>query len=118
MSRGLAGGSHRPARAISCFSGSAELCWRFIHALAEDATVKVIGSGFSGITLAQNVREKGEVAEILKVAEAAGGKIVKPAQDVFWGGHSGYFADPDGYLWDVAWNPYFMLNERGEVELP
>jgi catechol 2,3-dioxygenase-like lactoylglutathione lyase family enzyme len=86
--------------------------------LAEDATVGPSGSGFRGITLAQNVREKDEVFAVLKMAEAAGGKVVKPAQDVFWGGHSGYFADPDGHLWEVAWNPHFDLNVRGEVELP
>jgi catechol 2,3-dioxygenase-like lactoylglutathione lyase family enzyme len=88
------------------------------HLLAEDATVEAARSGFRGATLAQNVREKSEVAEVLKIAEAAGGRIVKRAQDVFWGGHSGYFADPDGHLWEVAWNPHFKLNERGEVELP
>ena len=86
--------------------------------LADDANVKETGSGFKGITLAQNVHEKEEVSEVLKIAEAAGGKIVKPAQDVFWGGHSGYFADLDGHLWEVAWNPHFKLNRRGEVELP
>jgi hypothetical protein len=86
--------------------------------LAADATVKAEGSGFSGITLAQNVREKEEVSDVLNLAEAAGGKIAKPARDVFWGGHSGYFTDPDGHLWEVAWNPHFKLNERGEVELP
>jgi predicted lactoylglutathione lyase len=85
--------------------------------LAEDACVDAEGGGFRGITLAYNVRSKGEVAVLLKVAEAAGGKILKPAQDVFWGGHSGYFADLDGHLWEVAWNPYSKLNERGEFEL-
>ena len=86
--------------------------------LADDATVLADGSGFRGITLAHNARAREDVAGILKIAEAAGGKIVKPAQDVFWGGHSGYFADPDGHLWEVAWNPHFKLNQRGEVELP
>jgi len=86
--------------------------------LADDATVLADGSGFRGITLAHNARAKEDVAGILKIAEAAGGKIVKPAQDVFWGGHSGYFTDPDGHLWEVAWNPHFKLNQRGEVELP
>jgi uncharacterized protein len=87
------------------------------EALAEDACVDAKGSGFSGITLAYNVRAKAEVSAFLAVAEAAGGKILKPAQDVFWGGHSGYFADPDGHLWEVAWNPYSKLNERGELVL-
>ena len=57
--------------------------------------------GFGGITLAHNTRQKEDVARILAQAEAAGGKILKPAQDVFWGGHSGYFADPDGYQIEV-----------------
>jgi len=87
------------------------------EALAEDACVDAKGSGFSGITLAYNVRAKAEVSAFLAVAEAAGGKILKPARDVFWGGHSGYFADPDGHLWEVAWNPYSNLNERGELVL-
>ena len=86
--------------------------------LAEDAGIEAAGGGFSGITLAHNVRSKPEVASFLAVAEAAGGKIVKPAQDVFWGGHSGYFTDLDGHLWEVAWIPHFELNERGEVLLP
>jgi uncharacterized protein len=87
------------------------------EALAEDACVDASSSGFSGITLAYNVRAKAEVSAFLAVAEAAGGKILKPAQDVFWGGHSGYFADPDGHVWEVAWNPFSKLNERGELEL-
>ncbi len=87
-------------------------------ALAEDAAVDPSGSGFKGFTLAHNVREKHEVSELLALAEKAGGKIVKPAQDVFWGGHSGYFADLDGNLWEIAWNPFFTLNAEGEVELP
>ena len=86
--------------------------------LAEDATVKPDGNGFKGVTLAHNVGEKGEVAEVLKEAEKAGGRIVKPAQDVFWGGHSGYFADPDGHLWEVAWNPHFSFNKDGSLKLP
>jgi catechol 2,3-dioxygenase-like lactoylglutathione lyase family enzyme len=86
--------------------------------LAEDATVASSGSGFRGVALAHNVRDREDVAAVLKIAEAAGGTIVKRAQDVFWGGHSGYFADPDGHLWEVAWNPHFKLNERGELVLP
>ena len=81
--------------------------------LAEDATVPSEGEGFRGVTLAYNVRSRKEVAETLKQAEAAGARIVKPAQDVFWGGHSGYFADPEGHLWEVAWNPHVQLDEDG-----
>jgi len=86
--------------------------------LAEDATVDASGSGFRGVTLAHNVRSKEDVAKVLHMAEAAGATIAKPAQDVFWGGHSGYFADPDGHLWEVVWNPHFKMNERGEIQLP
>jgi catechol 2,3-dioxygenase-like lactoylglutathione lyase family enzyme len=86
--------------------------------LAEDATVEASGSGFRGVTLAHNVRSKEDVAKVLQMVEAAGATIAKPAQDVFWGGHSGYFADPDGHLWEVVWNPHFKMNERGEIQLP
>jgi catechol 2,3-dioxygenase-like lactoylglutathione lyase family enzyme len=86
--------------------------------LAADANVSPNGAGFRGVTLAHNVREKSDVAKILEDARAAGAKIVRPAQDALWGGHSGYFADLDGHLWEVAWNPQFRLNERGEVGLP
>jgi catechol 2,3-dioxygenase-like lactoylglutathione lyase family enzyme len=73
--------------------------------------------GFGGITIAHNVRTKPEVAEVLALAERAGGRIVKPAQDVFWGGHSGYFCDPDGYYWEVAWNPFNPLDAAGFLTL-
>ena len=71
--------------------------------------------GFGGITLAHNVRTKAEVAAVLALAEQAGGRIIKPAQDVFWGGHNGYFSDPDGYYWEVAWNPIAPLDAYGFI---
>jgi catechol 2,3-dioxygenase-like lactoylglutathione lyase family enzyme len=74
--------------------------------LAEDATVSVEASGFPGFTLAHNVESPEAVDAQLKHAVAAGAKLVKPGQKVFWGGYSGYFSDPDGFLWEVAWNPY------------
>lgn len=77
-------------------------------ALAEDAGADAGGSGFRGITLAHVVPSKEEVRDVLKQAVEAGAKLIKPAQDVFWGGYSGYFADPDGHLWEVAWNPHFQ----------
>lgn len=67
------------------------------------------GIGFSGVTLAHNVRSKAEVDELLSVAVSAGASLIKPAQDTFWGGYSGYFADPEGYLWEIAWNPHFWI---------
>lgn len=72
------------------------------ESLAEDATVPDDGSGFSGVSLAHNVSTRDDVSSVLDEAVAAGGRLVKPAQDVFWGGYSGYFADPDGHLWEVA----------------
>jgi len=72
--------------------------------LAADATVPDDGdpADFSGVTLAHNVSTEEEVNAVLAEAEAAGAEIVKPAEEVFWGGYSGYFADPDGHLWEVA----------------
>jgi uncharacterized protein len=70
--------------------------------LAEDAAVPADGSGFRGITLAHNVRSEQRVEEVLTEAQAAGGTIVKRAQRTSWGGYGGYFADPEGYLWEVA----------------
>lgn len=83
-------------------------------ALAEDAVVTAEGHGFRGITLAHVVSSKKEVGDVLTQAVKAGGKILKPAQDVFWGGYSGYFADPDGHLWEVAWNPHFWPGPKEE----
>jgi catechol 2,3-dioxygenase-like lactoylglutathione lyase family enzyme len=88
------------------------------EALAEDAATPFSPPGFRAVTLAHNVRAKEQVAEVLAEAEQAGARIVKPAQDVFWGGHSGYFADPDGHLWEVAYNPFFPLDPAGQVKLP
>ncbi len=76
-------------------------------ALAEDAATPASGTGFRGCTLAHVVSSREEVDEVLDQAVRSGGKLVKRAQDVFWGGYSGYFADPDGHLWEVAWNPHF-----------
>lgn len=87
-------------------------------ALAEDAKLPNAECAFGGITLAYNVRDKTDVATLLAQAEAAGGRILKPAQDVFWGGHSGYFADPDGYPWEIAWNPFFTVDDKGNLILP
>lgn len=86
------------------------------NALAEDAAVNADGCGFRGITLAHVVSTREEVRNVLDRAVRAGGKLVKPAQEVFWGGYSGYFADPDGHLWEVAWNPHFRPGPGDEDE--
>ena len=79
------------------------------ESLAADAGVATEGSGFSGVTLAHNVRTREEVDALLDVAVAAGATLVKAAQDTLWGGYSGYFADPESYLWEIAWNPNFPI---------
>ena len=84
------------------------------EALAEDAQVSGEGSGFSGFTLAHNVQTEAEVDAVIAQAVAAGARLVKPPQKVFWGGYSGYFADPDGYLWEVAHNPLFWVGPADE----
>ncbi len=75
-------------------------------ALAEDATVNDEGSGFKGFTLAHNVGSEKAVDELINDLRNKGVNIVKEPQKVFWGGYSSYFADPDGNLWEVAFNPY------------
>lgn len=77
--------------------------------LAEDATVSSKGDGFRSFTLAHNVKSEKEVDEILDLARKIGAKIIKPAQKAEWGGYSGYFADMDNFLWEVAYNPFFDL---------
>ena len=84
--------------------------------LALDANVKDPG-GFGGITLAQNVATREEADLVLSKAIKSGGTILKPAQVTEWGGYSGYFADPDGHPWEIAWNPHIQL-EQGRLVLP
>jgi catechol 2,3-dioxygenase-like lactoylglutathione lyase family enzyme len=86
-------------------------------ALAEDAGVTDSKPGFAGVALAHNARSEAAVDKALAEAVAAGAKVIKPAQKTFWGGYAGYFADPDGHLWEVAYNPYFKLGADGRVEL-
>ena len=75
--------------------------------LAADAGVSAEGSGFPRFSLAHNVRSQAEVDQLLETVAAGGGRIVKRGQPAEWGGYTGYFADPDGFLWEVAWNPRF-----------
>ena len=88
------------------------------HLLAEDANLSETGSGFGGITIAYNARDKKEVEQILNQAQNAGATILKTAQNVFWGGYSGYFTDLDSHLWEVVWNPHWKLGEDGCLKLP
>lgn len=89
-------------------------------ALARDAgqTEAPAAPAFRGVALAHNVPNPQLVEVLLAEAEQAGGRIVRPAQETEWGGYSGYFADPDGHLWEVAWNPGFPLDADGALKLP
>ena len=85
--------------------------------LAKDANVSSDGYGFGGITLAYNTRTREEVDLVLTQAEAAGAKLLKAAKEAFWGGYSGYFADPDSFFWEVAWNPFFPIDKDGNIRI-
>ena len=104
----------------TCFfrMGSVVLALYGRQALADDAMVENTKPGFAGMSIAWNGRNEQEVDEALQTAIAAGAKLVKPAQKVFWGGYSGYFADPDGHLWEVAHNPFWTIDEAGAVIVP
>ncbi|QDP39669.1 VOC family protein [Radiobacillus deserti] len=71
-----------------------------------------VRNGFTGITLAYNAKSKEEVDEVIQRAERAGGKIEKKPQHVFWGGYSGYFSDPDGYMWEVAYSEHWKFDDQ------
>jgi uncharacterized protein len=86
-------------------------------ALAEDAGLAPNERGFGGIALAYNARSRDDVDAVLGEAERAGARILKAAKETFWGGYSGYFADPDGHPWEVAFNPGWTLDKIGNVKL-
>jgi uncharacterized protein len=88
------------------------------EALAEDAAVDPDGSGFRGVTLALNCADRDEVDAVHAAWLAAGATPVKPPEAVSWGGYSGYVADPDGHLWEIAHNPYSPNDDEGRMQLP
>lgn len=88
------------------------------HELAKDANIAPDGQGFSGVSLAYNTRNREEVDSVLAEAKRAGATLLKAAEEAFWGGYSGYFSDPDGFLWEVAWNPSFAMAEDGRIQVP
>ncbi|HBF59967.1 MAG TPA: glyoxalase, partial [Methyloceanibacter sp.] len=87
-------------------------------ALKDDAKADSIWTGNGGTAVAMNRAGEAEVDAMMEVAKAAGARILKPAEKVFWGGYSGYFADPDDHAWEVAYNPFWSLDESGRVDLP
>lgn len=87
-------------------------------ALDGDAQAGKLWTGNGGIALAQNVGSETGVDEMMVRAADAGAQILKPAAKTFWGGYDGYFADPDGHVWEVAYNPFWELDADGRVRLP
>ncbi len=86
--------------------------------LADDAMVPSAGHGFSGISLAINLESEAEVDRVADEWVACGGTVIKQPHRAFWGGYSGYVADPDGHLWELAHNPGFTLGADGSMKLP
>lgn len=82
------------------------------HSLAEDAGVPAEGSGFHNFALAHNVSSEAEVDQVIAQCLAAGATLTRKAQTVFWGGYTGYIQDPDGHLWEIAYNPHFWVGPR------
>ena len=111
-SKGIVG-TEFPHGAVAFFELQAGLqlaIWPRVD-LAHDAGLAVGPRSATELSLGHNVNSRTEVDAIMKQAERAGARIVKPAQQAFWGGYAGYFADPDGHMWEVAWNPAMPVNE-------
>ena len=85
------------------------------EALAEDAGISSEGTGFKPFSLAYNLSSEKEVDELYAVLESKGAKVIKRPQKVFWGGDSSYIADPEDNLWEIAYNPYLSLDNKGDV---
>jgi catechol 2,3-dioxygenase-like lactoylglutathione lyase family enzyme len=86
--------------------------WLAVYAmeeLAAEVRAEPLPAGFRGLALAHNVERREGVDQMISEAVAAGGSVVTPPRDTSWGGYAGYFADPDGHLWEVAWNPGLEL---------
>ena len=87
--------------------------------LAADSGVADTGAGgFDGVVLAQNLRSREEVDALLADAASAGAEITRAPRETFYGGYAGYFRDPDGHVWEVAWNPGFSISPDGSIILP
>jgi hypothetical protein len=87
--------------------------------LAGDAGIEDgSADGFGGVALAHNVRSRSEVDEVLRQAADAGAEITRAAEETFYGGYAGYFTDPDGHVWEIAYNPGLPLGQDGAITLP
>ena len=111
--RGWPASSASPGADVACF----KLYCKALGFAGNDVPAGVT-SGFSGITLAQNLQSPEAVDQLFTEALAAGASPLKRPETVFWGGYSGYFADPDGHVWEIAHNPFFPLDQNGNLTLP
>ena len=108
----------RPQEGVAFFqAGGVVLALFPREELAKDALISSEGNGFAGFSLAYNAQSEAEVDEIIHDLKSKGVKILKEPQKVFWGGYNSYFADPDGYPWEVAYNPFFPFDEGGNLKL-
>lgn len=98
--------------------GMAVVLWGRPHLAADAGVPDPSSDGFGGVALAHNVRSKSEVQAVVDAAEKAGAEITRRPADTFYGGHAGYFRDPDGHVWEIAWNPGFPLDDDGSITLP
>jgi uncharacterized protein len=99
-------------------AGSVVLALWSREAQKQDANAGKLWTGNGGIAIAQNVASESEVDAMMARAEAAGARMLKPAAKTFWGGYDGYFADADGHVWEVAFNPFWPLDKVGRITLP
>ena len=109
---------HRIDEGVAFFQMGGAILALFPRKSAEPDAGIEFGEGVSRVYLAYNTRSDAEVDQVLTEVELAGGCIVKPAGRAFWGGWYGYFADPEGNLWEVAHNPQFPIDENGNIKLP
>lgn len=99
-------------------TGSTVLALYSWHLLAEDIGIPESSTGFRGVTLALNLQSKENVDSLIEKVRTSGeGRVVKDPKNVFWGGYSSYFSDPDGHIWEVAWNPFTKVDEFSNLEI-
>ena len=98
--------------------GMALVLWSVDKLSADTGIATSPDGGFRGVTLAQNVRSGTEVDDVIAAAEAAGGTVTRRPADTFYGGYAGYFTDPDGHVWEIAYNPGFPLADDGTITIP
>ena len=98
--------------------GQAVVLWGRDKLAVDGGIVDDGSSGFGGVALAHNVASRAEVDEVVRAAEAAGAVVTKRPGETSYGGYAGYFRDPDGHMWEIAYNPGFTLSDDGTLTLP